>query len=89
MLIVNFASSFLDPDLMQSDKWGIGKVDNLGRTTFTAKDNKGAWHELDWTSAGGLNDLYVKIAKINGLTFDKFVVDRINNRLIKKTSKIS
>ena len=82
-----FASTFLDPDLMQSDKWGIGKVDNLGRTTFTAKDNKGAWHELDWTSAGGLNDLYVKIAKINGLKFDKFVVDRINNRLIKKPKK--
>ena len=82
-----FASIFSDSDLMQTSKWEVYKIDSLGRITFSATDDKGRVHELDWTSAGAANDFYVKIAKILNFKFEKFVVDRLNNRLIKKPAK--
>ena len=82
-----FASIFSDSDLMQTSKWEVYKIDSLGRITFSATDDKGRVHELDWTSAGAANDFYVKIAKTLNFKFEKFVVDRLNNRLIKKPAK--
>ncbi len=79
-----FKSSFDDPDLMRSTNWDIEKVDKLGRVTFSAIDGKGVKHEIDWSTPkeeGG--SLYVEVAKEKELVFDKFKVDRVNNKIIK------
>ena len=69
---------------MKSTNWDIEKVDKLGRVTFSAIDGKGVKHEIDWSTPkeeGG--SLYVEVAKEKELVFDKFKVDRVNNKIIK------
>ena len=80
-----FISSFEDPDLMNPKQWKKSKIDSLGRVTFSATDSKGNKHELDWTNRSGDGaDLYVQVAKQEGLVFQNFVIDRVNNRLMQQ-----
>ena len=84
----DFYSTFDDPDLNNANKWEVESVDDYGRVSFSAKDEKGNKHILDWNTpkqSGG--DLYNNIGVQKGFEYDTFEVDTVNNQLVKIPNK--
>jgi hypothetical protein len=80
----DFYSTFEDPDLNNANKWEVESVDDYGRVSFSAKDEKGNKHILDWNTpkdSGG--NLYNNIGIQKGFEYDTFEVDTVNKQLTK------